>query len=115
MERRQNQVYRRVAEVAEKDLSSDPIGRRRLDQKLLPFDHKTGTLRRLYKLLRALSLGVTEAFLFGGFSPPNKKSVSPRPLRLCVENPTLDKRDNFPLTTQNIVIAFHINRVPYPD
>jgi hypothetical protein len=40
----QNQVYRRVAEVAEKDLSSDPIGRRRLDQKLLPFDHKTGTL-----------------------------------------------------------------------
>jgi hypothetical protein len=85
-----------------------------LDQKLLPFDHKTGTLRRLYKLLRALSLGVTEAFLFGGPSPPKKKSVSPRPLRLCVENPTF-KRDNFTLTTQNIVIAFHINRVPYPD
>jgi hypothetical protein len=40
----QNQVYRRVAEVAEKDFSSDPIGRRRLDQKLHPFDRNTGTL-----------------------------------------------------------------------
>jgi hypothetical protein len=56
-------------------------------------------------LRRIFLLRVTEAFLFGGLpsallalslskgSPPNKKSVSPRPLRLCVENPILDKRN----------------------
>jgi hypothetical protein len=36
-------------------------------------------------LLRALSLSEG--------SPPNKESVSPRPLRLCVENPILGKSD----------------------
>ena len=44
-------------------------------------------------LRRIFLLRVTEAFLFGGLSPPNKKSVSPRPLRLCVENPILDKSE----------------------
>ncbi|MGO8988305.1 MAG: hypothetical protein ACLQGU_02935 [bacterium] len=38
------QVHRRVAEVAEKDLSSDPIGRRRLDQKRSPSTIKPGLL-----------------------------------------------------------------------
>ena len=34
-----------------------------------------------------------EGLLFGGHSPPNKKSISLRPLRLCVENPILDKSE----------------------
>ena len=36
---------------------------------------------------------IEQVFLFGGLSPPNKKWASLRPLRLCVENPILDKSD----------------------
>jgi len=32
-------------------------------------------------------------FLFGGLSPPNKKMTSWRSLRLCGENPNLDKTE----------------------
>jgi len=60
----QNQVYRGVAESAEEDFSSDPIGRRRLGQKLLPFDHKAGTLSRLYKPLGPLFLSNRSLFIW---------------------------------------------------
>jgi len=39
-----NQVHRRVAKIAQKYFSSDPIGRRRLGQKQFPFNHKAGSL-----------------------------------------------------------------------
>ena len=84
--------HRRDAEIAEGDFSSAPIGRRRLKQKLCPFETKSNSLRG-YRTYYEPRIERTEAFLFGGLSPPNKKSVSLRPLRLCVENPILDKND----------------------
>jgi hypothetical protein len=63
-----------------------------LKQKLCPFGTKSDSLSGYGTYYEPRSER-TQAFLFGGLSPPNKKSVSLRPLRLCVENPILDKND----------------------
>jgi hypothetical protein len=36
---------------------------------------------------------IPEGFLFGGLSPPNEKTISLRPSRLCGENSNLDRTD----------------------
>ena len=66
--------------------------RRRLDQKRSPSTIKPGLFEG-YTSYEGPYPRVTEAFLFGGLSPPNKRSVSLRPPRLCAENPILDKSD----------------------
>jgi len=43
--------------------------------------------------IKNLVLKDTEAFLFGGISPPNKKIFSQRPQRLGGENLLLDKHN----------------------
>ena len=79
------QVSPQTPRSQREDSSSASIGRRRLKQKLCLFGKKSHSLNG-YGTHYELRIERTEAFLFGGLSTPNKKSISLRPLRLCGEN-----------------------------
>jgi len=87
-----SQVYRRVAEIAEEDFFSDPIGRRRLDQKFLPFGIKIRPFSWLWNLSRVFSKKSSRLFVWRYLSAKQKIS-SLRPRRLSGENLILDKHE----------------------
>ena len=69
-----------------REISSAPIGRRQLDQKLLPFDHKTGTLWKLCKLFKALSWSNRSLFIWRSFTAKQKIGFSASSAALRWEN-----------------------------
>jgi len=89
----QHQVHRRGAEIAKGYfLLIQPREARGWIKSLFPSGLKSKSFD-VYGTYQEPRPGRTEAFLFGGISPPNRKTSSLRPRRLGGENFILDKHE----------------------
>jgi len=75
-----------------REYSYDPIGRRRSDHKLSPFGDRCKVAFHSCGVANNACIDAKEGFLFGGLSPPNKKSLLCA-LHACGENSILDKKE----------------------
>jgi hypothetical protein len=74
-----------------REISSAPIGRRRLEQKLRPFGNKIDPFMAMEPIVSLLIIEQKPFCLSA--SPDKQKILSLRPRRLCGENVILDKHD----------------------